>query len=70
MTNPTPIGFLGLGHMRASMAEPLLAPDIKLFVFETRQEAMEEVQFLRHQRQAGSPSLEPREVGRECAGPV
>jgi 3-hydroxyisobutyrate dehydrogenase-like beta-hydroxyacid dehydrogenase len=26
MTNPTSIGFLGLGHMGASMAERLLAP--------------------------------------------
>ena len=41
MTNPTSIGFLGLGHMGASMAERLLAPDIRLYVFDTRQEAME-----------------------------
>ena len=41
MTYPISIGFLGLGHMGASMAERLLAPDIKLFVFDTRQEAME-----------------------------
>lgn len=38
---PTSIGFLGLGHMGASMAERLLAPDIRLYVFDTRQEAME-----------------------------
>ena len=41
MTNPTPIGFLGLGHMGASMAERLLAPDIRLYVYDTHQEAME-----------------------------
>lgn len=40
-TNPTSIGFLGLGHMGASMAERLLAPDISLHVYDTRQEAME-----------------------------
>ena len=28
MANPASIGFLGLGHMGASMAERLLAPDI------------------------------------------
>lgn len=39
--NPTSIGFLGLGHMGASVAERLLASDIKLYVFDTRQEAME-----------------------------
>jgi 3-hydroxyisobutyrate dehydrogenase-like beta-hydroxyacid dehydrogenase len=32
MANPTSIGFLGLGHMGASMAERLLAPDISLYV--------------------------------------
>jgi 3-hydroxyisobutyrate dehydrogenase-like beta-hydroxyacid dehydrogenase len=41
MTNPTSIGFLGLGHMGASMAERLLAPDVSLHVYDTRQEAME-----------------------------
>ena len=41
MTNPTSIGFLGLGHMGASMAERLVAPDLNLYVFDTRQEAME-----------------------------
>jgi 3-hydroxyisobutyrate dehydrogenase-like beta-hydroxyacid dehydrogenase len=41
MTDRTKIGFLGLGQMGASMAERLLAPDIDLYVFDTRQEAME-----------------------------
>ena len=41
MTNPTSIGFLGLGHMGSSMAERLVAPDIRLFVYDMRQEAME-----------------------------
>lgn len=41
LTNPTSIGFLGLGHTGASMAERLLAPDINLFVFDTQQKAME-----------------------------
>jgi 3-hydroxyisobutyrate dehydrogenase-like beta-hydroxyacid dehydrogenase len=41
MADPTSIGFLGLGHMGTSMAERLLAPDIKLYIFDTRQEAME-----------------------------
>ncbi len=41
MTNATSIGFLGLGHMGASITERLLAPDISLYVFDTRQEAME-----------------------------
>ena len=41
MANRTSIGFLGLGHMGASMAERLLAPDITHHVVDTRQEAME-----------------------------
>lgn len=41
MTNPTAIGFLGLGHMGAAMAERLLAPDVTLHVYDTRPEAME-----------------------------
>lgn len=41
MPDPMSIGFLGLGHMGASMAERLVAPDIKLYVFDTRGEAME-----------------------------
>ncbi len=41
MASRTRIGFLGLGHIGASMAERLLAPDIDLYVFDTRQEAME-----------------------------
>jgi 3-hydroxyisobutyrate dehydrogenase-like beta-hydroxyacid dehydrogenase len=40
-TQRTSIGFLGLGHMGASMAERLLAPDIDLYVYDTREEAME-----------------------------
>lgn len=31
----------GLGQTRASIAERLLAPDVDLYVFDTRQEAME-----------------------------
>lgn len=56
MTNPTSIGFLGLGHMGASMAERLLAPDIRLYVYDTRQEAM--VSFVKRGATAcASPAL-------------
>jgi 3-hydroxyisobutyrate dehydrogenase-like beta-hydroxyacid dehydrogenase len=40
MPNTTSIGFLGLGQMGAPMAERLLAPDVRLFVFDPRPEAM------------------------------
>ena len=40
MSNPTTIGFLGLGQMGAPMAERLLAPDVRLHVFDPRPEAM------------------------------
>jgi 3-hydroxyisobutyrate dehydrogenase-like beta-hydroxyacid dehydrogenase len=40
MSNPTAIGFLGLGQMGAPMAERLLAPDVRLHVFDPRPEAM------------------------------
>ncbi|MDE2583684.1 MAG: NAD(P)-dependent oxidoreductase, partial [Rhodospirillales bacterium] len=40
MSNQTAIGFLGLGQMGAPMAERLLAPDVRLHVFDPRPEAM------------------------------
>ncbi len=40
MAAPTTIGFLGLGQMGAPMAERLLAPDVRLHVFDPRAEAM------------------------------
>ena len=40
MSNPTVVGFLGLGQMGAPMAERLLAPDVRLHVFDPRPEAM------------------------------
>ena len=57
MTNPTSTGFLGLGHMGVSMAERLLAPDIKLYVFDTREEAMEP--FVKR----GATALVPNSAG-------
>lgn len=40
MSNQVSIGFLGLGNMGAPMAERLLAPDIRLHVFDPRPEAV------------------------------
>src|SRR4051794_30736101 len=40
MPNLTAIGFLGLGQMGAPMAERLLVPDVRLYVFDPRPEAM------------------------------
>jgi 3-hydroxyisobutyrate dehydrogenase len=40
MSNVTTIGFLGLGQMGAPMAERLLAPDVRLYVYDPRPEAM------------------------------
>jgi 3-hydroxyisobutyrate dehydrogenase len=40
MANPTTIGFLGLGQMGAPIAERLLAPDVRLLVFDPRPKAM------------------------------
>jgi 3-hydroxyisobutyrate dehydrogenase-like beta-hydroxyacid dehydrogenase len=40
MSDPMAIGFLGLGQMGAPMAERLLAPDVRLHVFDPRPEAM------------------------------
>jgi 3-hydroxyisobutyrate dehydrogenase len=40
MPNPTAIGFLGLGQMGAPMAERLLAPDVRLHVFDPRPATM------------------------------
>ncbi|HEX2939845.1 MAG TPA: NAD(P)-dependent oxidoreductase [Rhodopila sp.] len=40
MPNSTAIGFIGLGQMGAPMAERLLAPDVRLHVFDTRPDAM------------------------------
>ena len=63
MTNPTSIGFLGLGHMGASMAERLLAPDIRLYVYDTLQKAMEP--FVKRGATAcASPALVTRHTGR------
>jgi 3-hydroxyisobutyrate dehydrogenase-like beta-hydroxyacid dehydrogenase len=39
------VGFLALGHIGASMAERLLAPDIKLYVFDTRRDSPKEIPF-------------------------
>lgn len=40
MSNQVSIGFLGLGNMGAPMAERLIAPDIRLHVFDPRPEAV------------------------------
>lgn len=40
MSNSTAVGFLGLGQMGAPMAERLLAPDVRLHVFDPCPEAM------------------------------
>lgn len=40
MSEPTHIGFLGLGQMGAPMAERLFGPDVQLHVFDPREAAM------------------------------
>ncbi len=40
MSNQVSVGFIGLGNMGAPMAERLIAPDIRLHVFDPRPEAV------------------------------
>ena len=40
LSNQVSVGFLGLGQMGAPMAERLIAPDIRLHVFDPRPEAV------------------------------